>query len=784
MEILLIILGVVVSVAGVAYVKHRRSEKARRIQAQLHYSGALFNQAVQYAISGEYDRAVETHEKSLELNLEQSVVPEPNLAVAYYNKGQVFAEAGRYEEAMRLFGNALVLDPDPAAVHQFQGLSLALTGDYDSAIDEYCKAILVSPDNSYLYYNRAQAHAAKQDFDAVTIDYTEFIGLQPTNAGAYWNRGKAFVRKDDIDRAIVDFNKAVELAPDEVNTYVDRGSAFLARGQRSGYGQAMGYYRRAVEDFGKVIDLGVHDATSYTHRGLAHVATEMNEEGIEDLERAREFDPNNPAAYMNLATAYLREGNGWDAQECLDDLIILAPNCAAAYFMRAAIDYRFDVVEDEGFEALDKAIALASGNIIPHCLKEKFTGVNGELCCLAHAHEFRANARENLFLEDPDDVYSEMFNDLDKIVELTPEDSPGLMASAYTKRGRLHVEVGEVEKGLADLEEAVRLDSANAEAYYHRARAHEQKGDHTSAIDDFTRAIEVNSDIWGRHRLSVVYERAHVNLTAGEYDSAISDYDEVLSRFPFAIAGHLYRAVAYRLKGDRKKARSESTRAMFVFDGAREIEYPGWLTLERVSVANRLKNWGPEGTDDADYWCEVGIGFFIGYNEKAAIEALNRAIAICPDYADAYRNRAYVYLQWMYGDGFNDHLNECLRDFEEAVRLNPDDPLTYYFRGMAHRLLFEDWHKAIAEYTKSIDLRFNKADVYSCRGSAYESLGSYENAIKDYGKAIHLDPEWLDPYELRAEALEKIGEDAKAAEDRRKAEEIRQQIQTFNLIMR
>ena len=177
MEFLLILLGVIVIGAGAAYGKHRRSKEAGRIQTQLRLSTSLFNQAVQYAISGEHGRAIETYERSLELNPEQSVVSEPNLAIAYYNEGQVFAEAGKAEEAMRLFGNALILDPDPAAIHQFRGLYLMLIGDYDSAINEYDKAILVSPDNPYPYYNRGQAHAARQDFGAVVDDYTELIRL-------------------------------------------------------------------------------------------------------------------------------------------------------------------------------------------------------------------------------------------------------------------------------------------------------------------------------------------------------------------------------------------------------------------------------------------------------------------------------------------------------------------------------------------------------------------------------------------------------------------------------
>ena len=787
MEILLIILGVVAIVAVVIYIRQRRSKETRRVQARLRQSASLFEQAVQYAISGEHDRAIETYESSLEFNPDQSIVPEPNLAVAYYNKGQEFAEAGKCEEAMCLFGNALGLDPDPAAIHQFQGLSFALNEDYYSAITEFDKAIIISPDNPYLYHNRGQAQAARQDFDAVIDDYTELIRLQPANTGGYRNRGKAFARNEDYDSAIVDFNKAIELAPLEVENYINRGSAFLARGNRSGYGRAMNYFTRAVEDFDEVVNLGTDDATSYTNRGLARVAAGMHEEAIEDLERARDLEPNNSDAYMNLATTYLREGYGADAQEYLNDVIILDPDCADAYFMYAAIDYRFDIVEEEGFEALDKAIALASGKIISHCRKENFTRIHGQLCCLAHAFELRADAREYLLSEDIEDVYPNenvypnMLNDFDRLLELTPKDLPELVSNAYIKRGQLHLEVGELEKGLEELEEAVRLDSKNAKAYTIRAVAHARIGDYDIAGNDISTAIELNNDVLDTERLSLVLNRARISVAARQYDNAISDLDKVVTRFPHEPSVIFYRAVANILKGNRNKARADADRSLFADVYRRSYyPYPRLLSIGEGNFVSHIRRREGLDSDNADYWRLLGIAHLLEEDEEAAVNALTKAIVLRPDYAEAFRDRAYAYDRWMIAGAPRDYYDECERDFDEAVRLNPKDPLTYYFRGWTQSSLFENNDKAIEEFTMAIDLNLNKAEFYYSRGSAYSSVGSYKNAVKDYGEAIRLDPEWAEAYESRAEAFQKIGEDTKAAEDLRTLEEIRKRAQIYN----
>ena len=563
-----------------------------------------------------------------------------------------------------------------------------------------------------------------------------------------------------------------------------RGSAFLERGQQSGYAQANNYYSRALEDFNKVIRLGADDATSFTNRGLARVAAGMLEEGIQDLERARELEPDNPEAYMNLAIASLRDGNGWDAQEYLNDLIILDPDCAAAHFMHAAIDYRFDTVEDEGFEALDKAIELASGKIIPHCRRENFTRINGRLCCLAHAFELRADAREYLLSEDIENVYPSMLNDFDRLLELIPKDLPELISNAYIKRGQLHLESGELEKGLKDLEEAVRLDSMNAKAYTLRAIAHTRRGDYDVAKNDITTAIELNKDVLDTERLSLVFNRARISVAARQYDDAKNDLDKVVPRFPHEASVIFYRAMTNMLMGNRDQARTDADQSMLADCYVRtSYSYPRWLPIGVDSYASHIRRQEELDSGNADYWHLLGIAHLLEEDEEAAVNALSRAIAIRPAYAKGFRDRAYAYYRWMIAGAPRDYYDECERDFDEAVRLNQNDPLTYYFRGWTQSSLFENSNKAIEEFTMAIDLKLNRAEFHYSRGSAYSSVGSYKNAIKDYSKALRLDPEWDEVYESRAEAFQKIGEDTKANEDLRKIEEKRNRAQIYNDIM-
>ena len=61
-----------------------------------------------------------------------------------------------------------------------------------------------------------------------------------------------------------------------------------------------------------------------------------------------------------------------------------------------------------------------------------------------------------------------------------------------------------------------------------------------------------------------------------------------------------------------------------------------------------------------------------------AIDELNEAIRLNPQFAEAYYNRGIAY----YDLGQHER---AIEDFDEAVRLNPQDAEAYYNRGNAYR---------------------------------------------------------------------------------------------------
>lgn len=96
-------------------------------------------------------------------------------------------------------------------------------------------------------------------------------------------------------------------------------------------------------------------------------------------------------------------------------------------------------------------------------------------------------------------------------------------------------------------------------------------------------------------------------------------------------------------------------------------------------------------------------------------------------------------------------LDLAIADYDQAIRLNPNDAVFYSNRGGA--LLGKNQpDRAIADLDQAIRLNGKNARPYLERGHAYRSKGLLERAIADYAQAILLNPNDPNAYNYRGNA--------------------------------
>lgn len=138
------------------------------------------------------------------------------------------------------------------------------------------------------------------------------------------------------------------------------------------------------------------------------------------------------------------------------------------------------------------------------------------------------------------------------------------------------------------------------------------------------------------------------------------------------------------------------------------------------------------GMDDAN----AGLAALNGGNYDEAIRLYTKAIAsgeLSQDYLSiAYINRGR---SWYFKKDFD----KAIADFTKAIEIDPKDADAYYARGLV-RHIKGDYDKAIADYTKVIEINPKRAKAYKARGFCWEAKGQYDKAKADYAKAKEIDP--------------------------------------------
>lgn len=93
----------------------------------------------------------------------------------------------------------------------------------DEAISDFNKAIDLKPDYAVAFYERGVVFINKNRFDDAVIDFNKAIELKSDCFPAYLNRGIILGNEKKYEEAISDFDKALELKPDYALAYYNRG---------------------------------------------------------------------------------------------------------------------------------------------------------------------------------------------------------------------------------------------------------------------------------------------------------------------------------------------------------------------------------------------------------------------------------------------------------------------------------------------------------------------------------------------------------------------------------
>jgi tetratricopeptide (TPR) repeat protein len=121
---------------------------------------------------GNKEKAIELYSKAIELD--------PNYALAYNNRGAVYAGLNEHERAIQDYNNALDLDPNDPDLYHNRGLSYGYLRDYERAIQDCNKALELDPKFVRAYTNISELKIITGKYKEALVSIQKILPLATT----------------------------------------------------------------------------------------------------------------------------------------------------------------------------------------------------------------------------------------------------------------------------------------------------------------------------------------------------------------------------------------------------------------------------------------------------------------------------------------------------------------------------------------------------------------------------------------------------------------------------
>jgi protein O-GlcNAc transferase len=254
---------------------------------------------------------------------------DPRHADALHFLGVLAHQVGRNDLAVDLIGRAIAQNGQVPSFHNNLGNALKAQGKLQEAAAAYAGALVHKSNHVGALFNLGLVLQMQDKLEEAVASYRRALSYKPDYAEAHGNLGNALQAQGKLEEAVACYGRALRYKPDYAEVHSNLGNVLMAQGQYAeavaSHGRALTHkpdYAEAHNNLGLVLfEQGNVDAAVASYRrALAHkpayaeahnnLGNALREQGqsaeaAASYQRALSLDRNNPEARLGLATAMI-----------------------------------------------------------------------------------------------------------------------------------------------------------------------------------------------------------------------------------------------------------------------------------------------------------------------------------------------------------------------------------------------------------------------------------------------------------------------------------------------
>lgn len=626
--------------------------------------------------------------------------------------------------------------------------------DYMVAIQYFNQAIKAKPYLAKPYFYRAIAKLNLEDFRGAEEDASKSLELNPYITDAYEVRGVARQNQGNDAGAIEDYKYALELLPRNrqllfnvalaqtaVKDYAAADSTFSKLltyypGFDNGYiGRAKlrfetGDTIRAFVDLDTALVINPNSFNARVTR--AEVRMQMKnpdfKEAVEDVDRAIRLEPKIAGLYVNRAFMRYNLNDWYGAMDDYDYAISLEPTNRTALFNRGLLNAEADAA-DKALEDFSAVIALDPGNYRAHF---------NRAVVRAKKHDFKGAVE-----------------DANVVINALPEYPIGYLLRCDLERQR-----GNLKRAAADYDHAMALSKKI------RARKSTSQGsDVDTAGDDpevdvesltkqeFASLLTVDDNSDMRQEYNNTSIRGRIQ------DKNINIEPEPMVELSYYSSPTELTPDTYYIKEIDDLNATRQLRFVVFVTVAPPVLYDSELIDRHFNSIDYYNSYLATHTPRSIDFIGRALDFITVKNYASAINDLDRAISLTPDFAPAYMLRAQARYRLFDASGnISDvpegvdggkidavtregldrkTLDDIISDYDRVIELTPGNPFAYYNKAVA-LISRSDYAEAEKALDKALELKADFGQAYYNRGFVRLRNGRRADGINDLSRAGEL----------------------------------------------